>query len=62
MERIQTRTGTVTDHVGYFSDWMATAAELADAKTPQECNSTSFVPTLLSQNGQQQSHEFLYCY
>ena len=34
--------GRETDHVAYFGDWMATAAELAEAKTPAECDSISF--------------------
>lgn len=52
--------GTKTDHVAYFGDWMATAAELAGEKTPAECDSLSFVPTLLGQKDQQRQHEFLY--
>jgi arylsulfatase A-like enzyme len=57
--------GNVSDHVGYFGDWMATAAELAETKTPTNCDSISIVPTLLAtKNDQakrtQQQHEFLY--
>lgn len=53
--------GTETDHVAYFGDWMATAAELAMTKTPDGCDSLSFVPTLLGQPAPQQpKHEFLY--
>ena len=48
-----------TDHVAYFGDWMATAAELAGAHVPPGCDSLSFVPTLLGRSSDQQ-HEFLY--
>ncbi len=54
------RPGTETNHVAYFGDWMATAAELAGAKVPAGCDSLSFVPTLLGMPASQQKHEFLY--
>lgn len=54
------RAGGESEHVAYFGDWMATAAELADTKVPQNCDSISFVPTLLGELNQQQKHEFLY--
>jgi len=52
--------GTTTDHVAYFGDWMATAAELAGGKVPEGCDSISFLPTLLGQPSLQKKHEFLY--
>lgn len=52
--------GTESDHVAYFGDWMATAAELAGAEVPDGCNSISFVPTLLGHDSKQREHEFLY--
>jgi Arylsulfatase A and related enzymes len=52
--------GRVSDHVGYFGDWMATAAELAGAKLPPDRDSISFAPTLRGEPSQQQKHEFLY--
>ena len=52
--------GTESDHVGYFGDLMATAAELAGAAVPAGCDSLSFVPTLLGKTAAQQQHEFLY--
>ena len=52
--------GTTSNHVGYFGDWMATAAELAHAKMADGCDSISFAPTLLGRPTQQQEHEFLY--
>ncbi|MDX9867147.1 MAG: arylsulfatase [Kiritimatiellia bacterium] len=51
--------GTVTGHVAYFGDWMATAAELAGVPPPDGCDSLSFAPTLLGRPGQAQ-HDFLY--
>lgn len=50
----------VSDHVGYFGDWMATAAELAGATVPAGCDSLSFVPTLRGESAAQRRHEFLY--
>ncbi|MDX2037129.1 MAG: arylsulfatase [Isosphaeraceae bacterium] len=54
------KAGSISDHVGYFGDWMATAAELAGAKPPEGCDSISFVPTLMGRPAAQESHEFLY--
>ena len=39
--------GSETDHVAYFGDWMATAAELAGAHVPPGCDSLSFAPHAL---------------
>jgi arylsulfatase A-like enzyme len=47
-------------HVGYFGDWMATAAELAGAKIPEGRDSISFAPTLRGKTALQTQHEFLY--
>jgi arylsulfatase A-like enzyme len=52
--------GVESTHVGYFGDWMATAAELAGTKTPANTDSISFAPTLLGKGGEQKAHEFLY--
>lgn len=52
--------GTVSDHVAYFGDWMATAADLADTRIPSDCDSISFVPALLGKPDEQKEHEFLY--
>ena len=52
--------GAETDHVAYFGDWMATAAELAGAMVPDGCDSISFAPTLLGPTAKPQRHEFLY--
>ncbi|MCX6951843.1 MAG: arylsulfatase [Verrucomicrobia bacterium] len=53
------KAGVVSPHVGYFGDLMATWAELAEAKTPTELDSLSFVSTLLGR-GEQTAHRYLY--
>jgi arylsulfatase A-like enzyme len=52
--------GKVSDHVGYFGDWMSTAAELSGGKMPSNCDSLSLTPTLFGKPAEQQQHEFLY--
>lgn len=52
--------GAVSDHVAYFGDWFATAAELAGVPVPDGLDSISFVPTLLGRPEGQRRHEFLY--
>lgn len=54
------RPGVQNDHVGYFGDWMATAAELAAARAPANLDSLSLAPTLLGRDSAQKQHEFLY--
>ena len=49
-----------SSHVAYFGDWMATAADLADATPPTGLDSVSFVPTLIGESEKQAQHEFLY--
>lgn len=49
-----------SNHVGYFGDWMATAADLAGATLPSDRDSISFAPTLLGNRPKQTQHEFLY--
>jgi arylsulfatase A-like enzyme len=53
------RPGSVSSHVGYFGDLMATFAEVAGAKPLPNLDSISLVPTLLGRTGQRR-HEFLY--
>ena len=55
-----TPAGSVSDHIGYFGDLMATAAELAGAKLPEGLDSISLVPTITGKPDQQKQHEFLY--
>ena len=52
--------GAESPHVGYFGDWMATAAELSGAKLPPDRDSLSFVPALRGNLADQPTHEFLY--
>jgi arylsulfatase A-like enzyme len=49
-----------TEHVAYFGDWMATAADLAGVKLPTGRDSISFAPTLLERGEEQARHRFLY--
>jgi arylsulfatase A-like enzyme len=54
------KAGSVSQHVGYFGDFLATATELARTKTPTGLDSISFLPALLGHPRQQQRHEWLY--
>jgi arylsulfatase A-like enzyme len=54
------KSGQTTEHVGYFGDFMATAAQLAGTMPPADVDSISFLPTLLGEMQSQQNHEFLY--
>jgi arylsulfatase A-like enzyme len=51
--------GVESKHVGYFGDFLATAAELAGVDPPAGLDSISLVPVLLGRPGQQR-HEWLY--
>ena len=52
--------GVETAQVGYFGDWMATAAELAGVSPPANVDSISLAPTLLGRGDAQKQHEFIY--
>ena len=52
--------GSVSDHVAYFGDFMATAAELSGVPVPNPNDSISFVPTLIGKPDHQQKHAYLY--
>jgi arylsulfatase A-like enzyme len=54
------KSDSVCEHVAYFGDWMATAAELSGAALPPNRDSISFLPSLFGQSDKQESHEFLY--
>ncbi|MDF1813275.1 MAG: arylsulfatase [Verrucomicrobiales bacterium] len=56
----QITAGSASDHAAQFSDFMATACDLAGVKTPQNTQSTSFLPTLLGKDDEQIKPEFLY--
>lgn len=53
--------GTVSDHIGAFTDVLPTLADLADAReaVPPNIDGVSFAPTLLGK-GEQPQHEYLY--
>ncbi len=53
------RPGGVSDHLGYFGDFFATACELSGAPLPTGLDSISFAPTLTGRGGQKR-HEYLY--
>ena len=56
----QIEAGTQTDHIGYFGDIMATAADLAGVPSPAGVKSNSLLPTLLGSAESQETHPFLY--
>lgn len=51
--------GSVSDHVAYFGDFMATFADLASTNPPDNIKSVSLTPTLKGLN-QQPEHPYLY--
>lgn len=53
------RPGSVSNHIGYFGDLMATVAELTGEEAPDDIDSISFLPTLKSDSGQLE-HSYLY--
>ncbi|REJ69199.1 MAG: N-acetylgalactosamine-6-sulfatase, partial [Planctomycetota bacterium] len=55
--------GRVSDHLGYFGDFMATFCELSGGERPTPphgLDSVSFLPTIRGDDEAQQQHEFLY--
>jgi uncharacterized sulfatase len=52
--------GTVSPHVGYFGDIMATCAELAGVQPPKDLDSISLLPVLTGRDREQRKHEYLY--
>jgi uncharacterized sulfatase len=52
--------GQTTDHISYFGDLMATAADLAGTSTPSNTDSVSFGATLRGKSDTQPKHEYLY--
>lgn len=51
--------GSVSNHISAFYDWMPTLSEIAGIAPPEGIDGISFKPTLLGEDTQQQ-HEFLY--
>ena len=54
------KAGCVSEHVGYFGDFLATASELAEVAPPSGLDSISFLPALLGRRDQQKQHQWLY--
>ncbi len=52
--------GGVSDHVGYFGDFITTVAELVGGKAPANLDSVSFLPALTGKPAAQKEHEYLY--
>jgi len=56
----KTPADSISDHIGYFGDLMATAADLAGVDAPQNIDSISFAPTISGHPDQQKEHDYLY--
>jgi uncharacterized sulfatase len=54
------KAGTVSQHLGYFGDFLATVCELTGQPSPPGADSLSFAPTLLGRSKQQRRHAYLY--
>lgn len=54
------KAGTVSDHIGYFGDVMATVGELTGQSLPSGLDSISFLPALLGKPAQQRQHKYIY--
>lgn len=52
--------GTSSNHIGYFGDFMAFAADVAGISPPQNLDSISFLPEISGNTDQQQQHDFVY--
>ncbi len=52
--------GSSSDHVAGFTDWIATACDLAGVEAPPKTQSISFAPTLRGDTENQREHDFLY--
>ena len=55
-----TPAGGESRHIGYFGDFMATAAELAGIDPPGGLDSVSFVPAISGNPDKQKRHSYLY--
>jgi arylsulfatase A-like enzyme len=54
------RPGTTSEHIGDFTDFMATASELAGLAPPEGTDGVSLLPTLLGQPEAQRQRDYLY--
>lgn len=51
---------TVSNHLAAHYDVLATLADITGAKTPNDTDGISYVPTLLSQPERQKKHDYLF--
>jgi len=49
-----------SDHISAFWDVLPTLANIVEAKTPDNIDGISFLPTLLGENNTQKKHDYLY--
>ena len=56
----QIEAGSVSDHIGYFGDFFATACDLSGQKTPAGLDSVSLLPVLTGKTKQQKQSDYLY--
>ncbi len=54
------KAGETQEHIGYFGDFFATAAEWSGGSAPDNLDSISLVPVLSGSDQVQQNHEYLY--
>lgn len=52
--------GGVSDFIGYFADFLPTAADLAGVATPEKTDGLSIFPTLAGRDADQKRHDYLY--
>lgn len=52
--------GSETNHPSAFWDVMATAADILNVETPEQCDGISFLPTLRGKIKDQKEHEYLF--
>jgi uncharacterized sulfatase len=52
--------GTTSAHIGYFADFLATAAELSGSPIPARTDGISFLPSILGKKDAQKTHDALY--
>jgi arylsulfatase A-like enzyme len=56
----KTPMGTDSDYIGYFGDFLATAADIAGINDVPKTDGISFLPAILGNADEQKSHKYLY--
>ncbi|MCH7688810.1 MAG: arylsulfatase [Planctomycetes bacterium] len=56
----KTPEGTDSDYIGYFGDFLATAADIAGIKEVPKTDGISFLPAILGKAEEQKQHKYLY--